>query len=634
LFRIFIMSLPPFALRACSAAAWLCVACIGPSDLVFAQTTNLGPVVITGSREPVPLGRLVGDIAVIDADRIRASTADSIEELLRREGGIQLSRTGGPGQSAGVLLRGTAASGTVVLVDGVRIGSASLGQTDLSAISLAQIERIEILRGPGSSLYGADAVGGVVQIITRRGKGLTETAAHAALGGYRSSEADASASGSSGAFDYAATLSRESSEGVSALKPGDQFGSFNPDRDGFKRTSASARAGFTFAPGHRVGFDILDSRLRSQFDSAEFNPPTFAPDPSPDFRNRFNTRVSALDYRGVFSPQWTASAQVAKQIDSLESGGTTFDRFETGRHQLTGQVAWTPVAGHQLMAAAEELEETVTAAALAGAPKRRNHALVLGYTGVFAGHKLQADFRHDHNSAFGDVNTGKLGWGVDLTPAWSLRAVAGTAFHAPTFNDLYFPDFGVSTIRPERSRSIEFGANWRQGDSAASITLYRNQVRDMIGFEPVRANCPPGYSFGCAANLTRARLQGATLTGSQRIGSFALHATVDFLDAKNEATGKRLVRRAAHQETLGADWSEGPWTVGATLLDVGERPEGGATLAGYQTLDLQARYKVASRWRIEAKLLNAFDRQYEPARDYQALGRQLWIGLRYDSTGL
>src|SRR5439155_19541524 len=122
-------------------------------------------------------------------------------------------------------------------------------------------------------------------------------------------------------------------------------------------------------------------------------------------------------------------------------------------------------------------------------------------------------------------------------------------------------------------RSIEFGANWRQGDSAAGITLYRNQVRDLIGFEPVTANCPPGYSFGCAANLNRARLQGATLTGSQRIGSFALRATLDFLDAKDEITGQRLVRRAAHQETLGADWSEGPWMVGATLLDVGARPE-------------------------------------------------------------
>ncbi|MEO7709685.1 MAG: TonB-dependent receptor plug domain-containing protein, partial [Caldimonas sp.] len=136
-----------------------------------AQTSPLGlaPVVITGNREPTPLDRIVGDIVVIDVERIRASSADSVEDLLRREGGIQLSRNGGPGQSASVLLRGVSASGMLVLVDGVRIGSATLGQVDFAGIAMSQIERIEILRGPASSLYGADAVGGVVQIITRRG---------------------------------------------------------------------------------------------------------------------------------------------------------------------------------------------------------------------------------------------------------------------------------------------------------------------------------------------------------------------------------------------------------------------------------------------------------------------------------
>jgi vitamin B12 transporter len=287
-----------------------------------------------------------------------------------------------------------------------------------------------------------------------------------------------------------------------------------------------------------------------------------------------------------------------------------------------------------VVGAVERLDETVSADALAGAPKRRNDAIVLGYSGAFAGQKVQADVRHDHNSAFGNVDTGKLGWGIDLTPSWSLRAVAGTAFRAPSFNDLYYPGFGVSTIRPERSRSIEFGANWHAGDSAAGVTLYRNRVRDLIGYEPLNANCPAGFTFGCAANVNRARLQGATLTASQHVGAFSLHATVDFLDAKDEDSGARLARRAAHEETFGVDWSQGQWILGATLVDVGARPEGSATLAAYQTLDLQARYKATPNCQVEAKLLNATDRQYEPARDYQSLGRQLWIGVRYNSVGL
>jgi vitamin B12 transporter len=626
------MSLSLFARAASPVAA--CALLGGIPFTSFAQSQTLSPVAVTGTREPMPLDRIVGDIAVIDAARIRDSGADTLEELLRREGGIQLSRNGGPGQSAGVLLRGTSAAHTVVLVDGVRIGSASLGQADLAGLSLSQIERIEILRGPASSLYGADAVGGVVQIITRRGQGAPSARAHAAYGTDRSSELDGGVAGTWGAFDLSAGASREASDGVSAIKPGDRFGNFNPDRDGYRRTSAQLRAGVTVAPGHRIGASVIDTRLRSQFDSAEFAPPTFAPDPSPDFRNRFDTRVTALDYQGAIAPDWTASVQLSQQRDRLDSGGTTLSRFDTERRQLTAQAGWTAAPGHRVLGAVERLEEIVTAESLGDVPKRFNTALVLGYTGRFGAHELQADVRHDDNSTFGGVDTGKLGWRVDMGAGVSLRALAGTSFRAPTFNDLYYPGFGVTTIRPEHGTSVEVGARWQGTDAEASITVYRNRLRDMIGFEPDPANCPAGYSFGCAANRSRARLQGATLGASQRVGAFRWHATLDFLDAKDEDTGQRLVRRAAHQETVGVEWAQGPWTLGATVLDVGARPDGGATLAGYQTLDMLAFYRVSRTWRLEAKALNATDRHYEPARDYQVPGRQWWLGIRYDGAGL
>ncbi len=631
------MSHSPLVPRAPSAAARLALAFAAAWPiLASAQLASLSPVVVTGTREPTPLDRIVADVVVIDAQRIRDSGADSIEALLRREGGIQLSRNGGPGQSASVLLRGTGANNTVVLIDGVRIGSATLGQTDLAGISLAQVERIEILRGPGSSLYGADAAGGVVQIITRHGDGAARLAGHVAVGGYGSSEADVSVSGGAASFDYAAGLSREASDGVSAIKPGDSNGYFNPDRDGFKRSSAQLRAGFAIAPGHRIGASVIDSRLRSQYDSADFNPPTFAPDPSPDFRNRFDTRVSALDYRGTLSPQWTTSVQIAKQRDSLLTGGTTLAGYDTDRRQITWQNAWTPQAGQQLVGALERLDESVSADALAGAPQRHNDALVLGYTGQFGGNKLQADLRHDRNSAYGGVTTGKFGWGFEVLPGLTLRAVAGTTFRGPSFNELYYPGYGVPTLRPEHGLSVEVGAAWRAGGTSLSGTLYRNRLRDLIVYEPDASKCPDPvvYAFGCAASVGRARLQGATFAVSQQVGAFSLSGNIDFLDAKDMATGQRLMRRAAHQETFGVDWTHGPLALGATLFDVGSRPDFGGELAAYQTLDLQARYRFAPQWRAEAKLLNATNRRFEPAHDYQSLGRQLWLGVRYDGAGL
>ena len=624
----------------CAVTAFLAAALGTLTSLsTIAQPATLAPVVITGSREPLPLDRLVGDITVIDEKRIRESSADSLESLLSREGGVQLSRTGGPGQTAGVFLRGSSSSSVVVLVDGVRIGSATLGQADLSGLSLASVERIEILRGPGSSLYGSDAVGGVVQIFTRRGEGAPNVTAHAAVGQLKSSEAGLSVAGASGGWDYAVGLGREASDGVSALRPGDAFGSYNPDRDGFTRRHASLRGGLSFAPGQRFGASLLDSRLRSQYDASEFLPPTFAPNAAPDFRNRFDMRVSALDYRGVFSPLWTSTVQLSDQLDDVVTGATVQDTFKTERRQWLWQNAFTVSPGQQLVGAVEQLDEAVESSSFASRQARRNTALVLGYTGVFGvsgEHRLQADVRHDRNSVYGNVNTGKLGWAMDLLPGLTVRAVGGTAFRGASFNDLYFPGFGVPSVRPERSRSVELGLQWRDAEQSASVTLYRNRVRDLIGYQPDRSFCPPDpvYDFGCAGNVSRATLKGATLTAAQRFGNFSLRGTMDLLDAKDSNTGQRLVRRAAHQQSVVAGWADGPWGMDATLTAVGARPEGPATLGAYETLDLQARYRVSPAWQLEAKLLNALDRDYQPARDYQSVGRQAWVGVRFNGSGL
>ena len=653
------MSIRSFPARRCGAAVLAVLATslfLFTSPASWAQSSappstrasTLAPVVVTGSREPLPLDRLVGDITVIDEQRIRASSADSLETLLSRAGGIQLSRTGGPGQTAGVFLRGSSASSVVVLIDGVRIGSATLGQADLSALSLSSIERIEILRGPGSSLYGSDAVGGVVQIITRRGEGLPRIAAHVAVGQLKSSEADVSVSGATGnvnsGWDYAAALGREASDGVSALRPGDAFGNFNPDRDGFSRTHATLRGGFSPAAGHRVGASLSENRLRSQYDASEFLSPTFAQDATPDFRNRFDVRVAALDYRGALSPSWTTTVQLSSQLDDLVTGANAPDTFKTERRQLTWQNAWTISAGQQVVGAIERLDEDVESSSYAGRQQRDNTALVLGYTGAFGAglaHKLQADVRHDRNSVYGSVNTGKIGWATDVAPGLTARAVVGTAFRGATFNDLYFPGYGVTTVRPERSRSVELGLQWRDGEQQASATLFRNRVRDLIGYQPDRTFCPPGpaYNFGCAGNVSRAALKGATFTAAQRFGDLGfgdvgLRGSLDVLDAKDSNTGQRLVRRAAHQASVVADWARGPWGVDATLTAVGARPEGGATLGAYETLDLQLRYRFSPSWQIETRLLNALDRDYQPARDYQSVGRQAWLGVRFNGAGL
>ncbi len=622
-----------FKLRPARLLLGCAVSSVVSSSWAQAQANPGSTVQVIGTRAPTALNRVVADVVVIDRDRIRATSADSVEDLLRREGGIQLSRNGGPGQSASILMRGSGATGTLVLVDGVRIGSATLGQTDLAAISLAQVERVEIMRGPGSSLYGADAIGGVVNIITRRGDGAAYVSGNIAGGNYRSGEAFVAVSGSDSMVDYALSVSGETSDGVSAILPGDAFGQFNPDDDGFSRGGLQLAGGITWDKGQRIGASYSASRLRSMFDSAQFAPPNFLPDATPDFRNKLSTQLATIDYQGVFSPEWTISLRVSYQSDKLQSGADFVSLYDTVRQQITGQTTWTPAPQQQLVAAIDLLRESIASSDYQ-APDRDNTGLVLGYTGRFDAQKLQADLRWDHNSVYGNQTTGKLGWGMDVAPGWSVRAVAGTAFRAPTFNDLYFPDFGIVTLNPERSRSIEAGLNYQADQSSVAATAYYNKVSDLIGYQADPSQCPPGFNFGCAGNTSRALLQGITIQGMQQLGDFQFTLALDWLNAKNVDTDETLPRRASNQQTLAVDWNDGPWQAGGALLNVGSRPDAGVLLPAYQLLNLNARWRFERVWQVELRLQNALDKDYEPVHDYQGTGRQFWIGLRYDGRGL
>lgn len=596
----------------------------------------LAPVVVTATREPQPLNRVTADVVVVDANQIRDSGADSVEDLLRREAGLQVSRNGGPGHSAGLLIRGASAANTVVLIDGVRVGSGTLGQFDFSSLALSQVDHIEVLRGPASSLYGADAVGGVVQIFTRRGDGAPRVNARAAVGGYASYSADAGISGAQAGWDYAASAGREKSRGVSTLRPGDRFGNYNPDDDGYMRNSGQLKLGYAPAAGHRIGLSFVDSYVNSRYDDSQFVAPDFVQDASADFHDRLQSRVATLDYRGVLSPVWTTTAQLARNDDDSHSGHDLPVRFRTLRDQFTWQNTVTPSAGQQVLVVYEHLNERAASDSFLSEEKRKNDAVAVGYTGEFGSQVVQADLRHDRNSVYGGNTTGRLGWSVEVATGLRLRALAGTTFRAPSFNDLFYVGYGLPTIQPEHGRSVEVGLNWRVVDTEASVTIYRNRVRDLIAYEPDASFCPadPAYQYGCARNVGRAQLQGATFTGSQRWGRLLLRGTLDFLDARDQATNQRLMRRAARQETVSADYDLGAWRVGADVLAVGGRPDAGVQLAAYETLDLRASWRFTPQWRVEAKLLNATDRDIEPARDFRSTGRQAWLTVRYDGKGL
>lgn len=602
---------------------------IAPS-IAFAQS-SLDPVIVIGTREAQPLSKSVADVVLIDADTLRNSGAGSVADVLRRYAGVQLASNGGPGQTTGYFLRGANTSSTVVMIDGVRVGSATLGQAAFESMSLASIERIEVLRGPASGLYGADAVGGVIQIVTKKGQGALNVTGGLAVGDYSSRQGDFGVSGSQAGFDYAASISRETSDGTTAVRSDRGSPSYNPDDDGYHRTVATARLGFTPAEGHRIGVSATQSRLNAQYDAYEFGPPA---DPSGDYRNRLKTREVAVDYRGTLSPIWTTTLQVAHGTDDSVTGLADAGRFKTTRDQATWQNALRIAPDQQVVLAYERLEEKADGVT-DGTLKRTNNAYIAGYSGLFGPAALEANLRRDDNSLYGNNTTGSLGGSYALSSTLKVRALAGKTFRAPTFNDTDFPFYGHHDIRPEKGRSAELGLNWRSGASSASATVYRNKVKDLIVYTPDATLCPASddFAFGCAANVGKATLKGATLTGAHRLGNWNFAANVDFLDAKNDETGARLIRRAAHQESVSVDYDAGAWSAGATVTDIGKRLDTAGNLGGYALLDLRATWRFLPQWRLEAKVLNAADRDVEPVYSYQGLGRQAWIGVRYDMKG-
>ena len=324
----------------------------------------------------------------------------------------------------------------------------------------------------------------MIQIFTRRGEGAPRVTGAAAIGGYRSRQGDARHQRLAGPFDYAVSLAAEKSDGVSAVRPGDAFGTFNPDDDGFSRKSGSLRLGWT--PGRRaIGSASACSRAASnaQYDSAEFDA-QFNPDPSPDFRNRLKTRVAALDYRGAVTGSWTTSVQLGHSVDDSDErrhhDHPVQDRARPGDLAERARARARPAARARLRVPATSAPAATPSPS---APKRHNNALVAGYSGRFDALGVQADVRRDDNSAYGGNTTGRA---RPELRADARAEAAGARRHDLPRADLQRPVLpGLRhsarnpgfEIKPERGRSFEIGASWESGDTRLSVTAYRNEVQ-------------------------------------------------------------------------------------------------------------------------------------------------------------
>ncbi len=595
------------------------------------DATDLDKVVVTATRTASTADAALAAVEVIDRAQIDASSARSLPELLRGRAGITLVNQGGLGKLSTLFLRGTESDHTLFLIDGVRVGSPASGLTMLQDLPLAQIERIEIVRGPRSSLYGADAIGGVIQIFTRRGeaegvrgRGRIAAGSH----GLREASAGLDLRGERGGVGV--DVAHQETGGINACR-----GFYDPatwagagcfivpgthlDRDGYRNSSASLRA--DFAAGDAWQFDARATRAEGHN----------------DYDGDYVDNSDIVQQTVGGSVRWRPASDVQLKLtlgrnsdDSDNRLGSVFsNRFTTTRDSASLQADLAVAQGQLLSAGFDWLRDraTILDPWSPFAAARGNRAVFAQYQGDFGAHDLQLSLRSDRNDQFGAHATGSIAWGMDIAPGWRLTASHGTAFKAPSFNELYYPGYSNPLLRPEESRSSELSL-LRSGDGwQLQANAYRTRIDDLIAWDA---------SIGRPGNVEQARIRGLELTASVALGGWDLRGQLGWLDARNASAGfnhdKRLARRPTRSARLDLDREFGNWGFG--LSGIGEAARwddvgNSLRVGGYATLDGRVSWRFAREWTLQANVVNLFDKRYETSAWYVQPGREYALSLRW-----
>ena len=605
----------------------------------WAEEKDLGVVVVTATRTATQSSAIIGDVSTVSRTQIEQAAQSTLGELLQTQPGVQITANGGPGSPSAIYLRGGSSTQTLVLVDGLRLASATAGSTAFENIPLEQIERIEILRGPASALYGSDAIGGVIQIFTRQGSGMPHFSLEAGAGTYGTQRGTASYAGKSGDTRFNFTLGVQHSDGFSATKPG-AFG-FNGDRDAYDNRNFSVQLAHQLNPDHELGAQAFYSHGKAHFDAQ--NCDAFYITCTSNFDNTQQHSLSSASawLRDRFLPNWTSQLRLGQSRDDLTSvfldpstNTVSGQQARTRQNQLSWQND-IDIGRNKLLLAVERREENVDANTMSYTIRERTtDALVAGYQAWVDAHSVQLSARHDRSNQYGSHDTGSFAYAYQIAPAWRASAALATAFRAPTFNDLYWPvDYasyfvGNPNLRPERARNREIGLVHESGAQRVSITAYRNQVSDLIGYGNASA---PDYFF-TTVNVGSALLKGLTTSYDGKFGPWQLKASYDVLSAHDETSGLFLMRRAKNHGALALRYAEQRWDAGVELIASGARWADVANTshtAGYGLLNVDGRLGIDRDWSLVGRVNNLLNRKYELLQDYNTPGANLFLGVRY-----
>jgi vitamin B12 transporter len=602
------------------------------------DATPLDPVVVSATRTPQPLSEALPATTVITRQDIEDSHAPDLPTLLRGQAGFDVTQQGGIGSISSLFLRGSNSNQVLVLVDGLRINAVGSGGASIAHLMIDQIDHVEIVRGNVSSLYGSEAVGGVVQIFTRGARAGDAGLVAEAAGSWGSEHTRAASAEIRDAFGPSDARTRvglsasyRAADGFSAIDA-DRVAVANPDYDGYRNTSLSATLSQSFGE-HEIGVRYFESHGHLEFDEA-----TDYSFVDPTFNGRVQTQAErsrqtdASTYARLKPLSWWTIDLVAGQARDLSVSTASFPfsfaietTTSTQRQYRFGNTL--RVDAHAVTLAYERLDQTGFSSSFGngvdGATFSRHvDALMAGYTGPLflpaALNEFQLNARHDRYSDFGNANSGLVAYGFRFANDWKAVVQASNAFKAPAFNELFFPFFGNPALEPERANSFEVGLQYANASSLARISAFTTHTHDLIVFDP---------TLGLANNVSRARTRGVELTGRTQLDGWALTANVTLDRAVDQDTGQRLLRRATRNVNLAVAKSFGRFRFSGDFQAAGSRPDSDivtfapTTVAGYGVLNAGVRYDVLPNASVGVAVTNALDRKYTLVDGYNTAGR-------------
>ncbi|WP_449106439.1 TonB-dependent receptor domain-containing protein [Pseudomonas mohnii] len=538
-----------------------------------------------------------------DIDRLQP---DSVADLLRRVPGVQVAQTGGRGSLPGVYIRGTQSAQSLVLVDGQRIGNSTSGDSNLQHINIEQVERVEVLRGSRSAIYGSDAIGGVIQIFTRRGdqQGL-QPRLHMGFGSHQTWERSLGLSGGDERTRFNLGTSLDETAGINRTR--ESYPS-DGDHDEYRNKSLSLSLSHALTDDIEIGANLLDNRGKSAFDNpfGRFDPATFESVQQQPYSEFDVSSVSSyLDAR--VNDLWKTRLEFGhsenreKTLDKLSDERSVFNTY---RDSLTWQNDLRLNEHNSLILGGDWYEDRINSSTDFNEDSRWNRA-------AFIQHRYQTDrfstelgLRHDDNQQFGGQNSWSGTFTLPLNPDNEVLLSYSEGFRAPTFNDLYYPDFSNPDLKPETSKSYEL--QWRSQltqDSRLEASLYRTDLEDAIIFG---SNSRP-------QNVASARINGFEAALKQELFGWQSNLGVAIIDPRDRDTGHTLARRARRTLSLDLDRQFDRLGLGASWQAVSgsyDDLNNQQPLGGYALLGLRSSWELNHEIKLELKVDNLLDKDY------------------------